>query len=168
MRQIIGAETKKVRVFCYFIGCNCRTRYFYHGTHQIIDLHLACLHNLFGNTMNRAQLICELFLESHERNHDLRIDFDFSFAPQNLCGRFKYCASLHFSYLRMKDAESATAAPQHWVLLMQCFNSIYHEIERHTELFGELTAHHVIMGQELVQWWIEEPNRDWPSIHRFE
>src|SRR5262245_14715779 len=68
----------------------------------------------------------------------------------------------------MADAEPDAAMPHHRVGLVQGFSALTNHFEVHAELVGQLRELFFRLRHELVKRRIEEPYRDWQTIHDLE
>ena len=76
--------------------------------------------------MHGSKLICELFFEPY--SGIIISGFTLTLLLK-LRGCFKNRAGLHFRYLGMKNAKTASATSEHWVFLMKRFDPFDYEIK---------------------------------------
>src|SRR5438067_861127 len=116
--------------------------------------------------MDDFGLEIEFFFEADERDHDLGFYFDLLLRDIG-CG-LEDGARLHLGDFRVSDAEPATAVPEHRVEFVELFYAMRERFGADPDFLAERCLRFRIVGQEFVEWRIEETDRGRITFERLE
>ena len=109
-----------------------------------------------------------------QRDHDLGADVDVLLSQRDR--RFQNGAHLHLDDLRIEHAEPNAAQPEHRILLAHAFDGAQQRLFGLELLLGRLLQPHgrhldqllVVVGQELVERRVDQPDDDRQAMHLLE
>ena len=131
LSQVIGPKTKELGFQGDFIRRDRSSWDLNHRANLIVDLYTARAHHLVRYPPDNGDLIRKLRPKSDQRHHDFGPHYQRIVIFAVLCHRFKDRGRLHFSDFRIKNAEPAAAAAKHWILFMECLDTIDDETDAH-------------------------------------
>ncbi len=167
-------KREELGLFGDLIGGEGGARQLDHGAHHVVDLRALLLEDLVGHAANDGRLVAHLLDGADERDHDLGMRI----AALGLdCDRgLDDGARLHLGDLRERDAEAASAQPEHGVQLVQLFHASQQRaqfLELGRARLGvfkvlDFDQQVLALGQELVQRRIDGADGDGQRLHRLE
>ena len=117
LRQVVGAEGEELRPLCNLASGDRGAGQLDHGADAVVEILAHGAKHLLGDVEEDGSLVVELPIVGHEGNHDLRT---YDESPSFRLERgLEDRAALHLGDLGVRDAEPATAMPQHGVGLAQ-------------------------------------------------
>mmetsp|Transcript_3551 Transcript_3551/g.7210 ORF Transcript_3551/g.7210 Transcript_3551/m.7210 type:complete len:243 (+) Transcript_3551:1148-1876(+) len=174
LSQIIGSNAEKFSMLCQGSSFQGSTWNFNHCSNLERDPSLLLSKHVLGCFLDNLELIGELFLESHQRHHDVRED-RLSLCL-NLDSSFNDGSGLHVCDIWMYNSKPASSEAHHWVCFIKPLefpleNQVsIHMLPRLSMVHGNQVTAELIklwtcMRQKLVQWRVQESNSHRKTIH---
>jgi hypothetical protein len=107
--------------------------------------------------MDDLRLEIEFFLETDQRDHDLR--FHFNFLLRDIGRGFEDSAGLHLGDFGVGDTKPAAAMAEHRIELVKLGDALLDEFDLDAERLGEIHLLLLRVRQELMQRRVEKTDR---------
>ena len=168
LRQVVGAERKELGLDGDLVGRQGGAGNLDHRADRVVDLDAGLLHELVGDRDGSLLEERQLLDRADQGNHDLRqhglallldVDRGFDDGPD-----------LHVADFGILDRQPAAAQAEHRVLLVKLLDAPADLFDRDAKLPRNLglAGRVVVLGQELVQRRVEQPDRHRQPVHRLE
>src|SRR6185369_15047672 len=157
-------EREELGLGCNFIGSESGSGEFYHGPDQVLHLYPVAFDNLVADLYGVCPQHLEFGYCRDEGDHDLRHDGK-PFILDQFAGSLHDRLNLHVVNLRIGQAESAAAMSEHRVEFMEEFDLVPELLGRDSQAFCKGFDILLLLGEELVQWRVEEPDGYGQSLH---
>ena len=163
MGEVVGAEGEELGRFGNLARGQRRTGEFDHGAELVLDADLSLREHALRRPAYELGLPFELLDIRHQRDHHLGEDLDP--LTRHLARSFEDRFRLHFGNLRKSDSQAAPPVAEHRVRLRQDIHEMVQSLEGHIYATRETVDFFLPVREELVQWRIEQPDRDRETAH---
>ena len=120
LRKVVGAEAEEFCVFGEFIGEECGTRHFDHGTYAVMEFRTRFFHDFCSDAVDARFEECHFFCADGERNFDFRKRRESFFRKAS--SRLTDGTHLHFVYFGIRDTKTAATMTEHRVCFVEFFD----------------------------------------------
>ena len=165
LRQIIRAVGEELRLPGDFVCSNSGARQLNHRADEKFNVNTRFFKDSLRRINDYLALQGEFVDMPDERNHNLRQYLNP--ALRDIYRGFKDGARLHHGYLRIHNAESATAMSQHRVKFVQLLHALTQFLRGDTETFREFIDFCLRFRQEFVQRRIQRADSHGITRHCF-
>src|SRR5262245_55403521 len=166
LSKVVRAEAEEFRDLGDAVSGQRGARQFNHRPYQVLDRFTLALKDLARDASDDVGLQLQLVHVGHQRDHDLRFDYDaFTF---DLDGGLEDRARLHLGDLGINDAQAAAAMTEHRVEFVQLRDAGLGLLEVQLDLFGQFFERVVVVRDEFVERRVERADRHRIAVHRAE
>ncbi len=166
LSQVVGAEREELGVLRDPVRDQRGPRHLDHGADRVAHVPAGLRHHLAGNPVRHLAGQLHLRHRAGERDHDLGLHREP--LSRHLAGRLHDGPHLHVVDLGEGDAEAAAPVPEHRVRLLERLEPRLQRAQLRVPLRVEaarveprvLLEHLLVLGEELVQRRIEQPDGD--------
>ncbi len=166
LREVIGTEAEVLSLLCDIVSCQCGTRNLNHRTHLELNGHALFLEEFCGSITNHALLQVKLVDDTDEWHHNLWMWVVAFLLQLDGCAKDGTC--LHGGNLGISIAQTATTVSQHGVMLTQGVDTPFNFLYGDAHLVGHDLLSLQVMGNKLVERWVEQADIDRITIHGLE
>ncbi|MPL66381.1 hypothetical protein SDC9_12054 [bioreactor metagenome] len=164
--EIVGAEGEELRGLGDLIGEERRPGNFDHGAHEVFHLGLGLGDDGIGHGPDLIGEDLEFLLVDGQGDHDFGQNLDFFLVA--LHRGFDDRRHLHIENFGIGNGQAAASVTQHGVGFVELVAAHPDELRALAGYLGELVDTDVVLGGELVQGGIDEPDGDGLAVHGFE